>query len=554
VLVLPELLHRRTPLALLVAAAAILVYINSLPAEFVLDDFPAVLSNPGALWPLNWDRILFTNYWGNAEHYSSLTIYRPLATLTFALSDGAGAGECAACHRLINIGLHAGCSTLVFLLAWFLMVPAALPRGAMGERSPQWLQPVAATAAGLLFALHPVHTEAVVGIVNRAELLAAFFILLGALAILRLRRWRLFVIPGIYALALLSKENGATLWSVAIAYHLAAYASERLGGAMRLQRKDLLLHVGFGTVLALYLLLRSHAVDGLLAGDLSAADNPIVDAGKLARLFTPFKVFGEYFRLQVAPSRLTIDYSLNHLPAATSFLDISAWLGVGAVAGMLFLLVISCRSHFSLAFSLLGFFGTYVVVSNTLFLSTIIMAERLIYLPSAFFLLSLVMVAVQVAVSGRKPTRRLLAVGTAVVAILFCAGTLVRNQEWLTPLSLYRSAVAKAPESAKSRHLLGNELAKQGFLEESAVHLLAGAAIDPTNFVLRTNTARTLAKLGRYVEALPHLKAALTVHPGYRPAFELVCAIFERTGQPPAAGQYCFPREGAHEQGAQDPY
>jgi protein O-mannosyl-transferase len=552
--ILHELKGRRTVLALVVAAVAVLAYLNSLPAEFVLDDFPAVISNPGALWPLDWDRILFTNYWGNPEHYKSLTIYRPLATLSFALSDAVGARDCAACHRLINIVLHAGCSTLVFFLAWFLTVPTALPRGAGGEGPPIWIQPVAATSAGLLFALHPVHTEAVVGIVNRAELLAAFFILLGALAILRLRRWRMILIPAIYALALLSKENGATLWSVAIAYHLAAYASARLGGSMRLHRKDLLLHVGFAVVLGLYLLLRSHAVVGLLAGELSAADNPMVGAGSLARLFTPFKVFGEYFRLQVAPSGLTIDYSLNHLPAATSLLDFTAWVGVAAAAAMLVLLVVSCRAHFSLAFSLLAFFGTYVVVSNTLFLSTIIMAERLIYLPSAFFLLALVLVAVQVSVSGGTSIRRFLGIGAMVVTILFGTGTFLRNRDWLTPHSLYSAAVASAPQSAKSRHLLGNELAKQGQLESAAEHLLAGAAIDPTNFVLRTNTARTLGKLGRYAEALPHLKAALAAHPGYRPAFELVCAIFERTGQPPSAGRHCFPRRRAPEQGAHVPY
>ncbi len=542
---LGELSRRRSLLALLVGAVAVVVYLNSLPAEFVLDDFPAVVSNPGALWPLDLDRILFSNYWGSPEYYKSLTIYRPLATFSFALSDLAGARECAACHRLINIVLHSGCSVLLFYLAWFLCAPAGLPRGASGERAPRWLQPVAATVAGLIFALHPVHTEAVVGIVNRAELLAAFFILLGSLAILRLRRGRLFLIPAIYALALLSKENGATLWSVAIAYHLAAYASERLGGAMRLQRKDLLLHLGFGLVLLLYLLLRSQAVEGLLAGELSASDNPIVGAGTIARVFTPFKVFGEYFRLQIAPSGLTIDYSLNHLAVASSLTDMWAWLGVAATVAMLLLLASSLRSHFSLAFSLLAFFGTYVVVSNTLFLSTIIMAERLIYLPSAYFILALVSMGSQVTVSAGALPRRLLAVWVAIVIILFGTGTVLRNQDWLTPLSLYQSAVAQAPLSAKSRHLLGNELAKQGSLDLALEHLQAGSTIDPANFVLRTNAARTLAKLGRYTEALPHLEAALTTNPGYRPAFHLVCAVFERTGEPPAAGQYCFPRAGA---------
>ncbi len=545
--------RHRTLLALVVAAAAILVYLNALPAEFVLDDYPTMIRNRGALWPLDWEKILFANYWGNPENYRSLTIYRPLATLTFALSDAVGAGGCPACHRLFNVALHAACSSLVFFIGWFLIVPAGLPRQAMEQGSPKWLQPVGATTAGLLFALHPVHTEAVVGIVNRAELLAAFFVLLGTVAILRLRRGRVWLLPGIYALALLSKENGATLWSVLIAYHLAAYASERLGGAMRLKRSDLYLHVGFAAVLGLYLVLRGSAVAGLLAGDLSAADNPIVGAGTLARLFTPFKVFAEYFRLQVAPAGLTIDYSLNHLPAATSLLDMRAWAGVAVVTGMLALLIASCRRQFAVAFAILAFFGTYVVVSNTLFLSTIIMAERLIYLPSAFFLLVLVLTSSLVVAFAGTRLRQLLGIGIAAVILLYATATVVRNQDWLTPLSLYRAAVAEAPRSAKSRHLLGNELMAQGLLTEAVDELVIGASIDPTNFVLRTNAARGLAQMGRYSEALPHLEAALTAHPGYRPAFEMVCAIFERTGQPPAAERFCFPREGAYEPAARAP-
>ena len=169
------------------------------------------------------------------------------------------------------------------------------------------------------------------------------------------------------------------------------------------------------------------------------------------------------------------------------------------------------------------------------------MAERLVYLPSAFFILAVVLAGLSVAASAGARRRQLVAAGTAVVVVLFAAGTVVRNQDWLTPLALYRAAVAAAPQSAKSRHLLGNELAASGSPHEAVEQLVAGAAIDPENFVLRTNTARALARLGRYDEALPHLEAALTTHPGHRPAFELVCAIFERTGRPAAAGPHCFP-------------
>ncbi len=533
-------ISRQALLALVVALVGAAVYALALPAPFLLDDLPAVVNNPGAHWPPDFATMWFKNYWGSPTNYQSLTIYRPLATLTFALTDWAGGADCPACHRLINMLLHGSISATVFWLAWTLLVPAgatALIDEVRARKSRLW----GATVAGLLFAVHPVHTEAVVAIVSRCELLSALFVLLGTLALLRVRRHRMAVMAVLFALALLAKENGATLWSVVIAYHLVAALNERMGGRMRLERRDLWLHGALALVFAGYLVLRSQAVAGLLAGDLSASDNPIAGAGLVARVLTPGKVLLEYLRLLVAPVGLTIDYSLNHLPAATSLLDIRAWAGTGLAAAILVLIVVSVRRSFALAFVLLSFLGTYVVVSNTLFLSTIIMAERLIYLPSAFFIVAVVIVGCEAALAADRISRRGLVALVGLVLMLFAVGTVQRSRDWLTPLRLYTAAVAAAPQSAKSQHLLANELTGSGDPLAALPHFGAAVAIDPDNFVLRTNYARALAQVGRFPEALPHLEAALTLHPGYRPAFTLVCAIFERTGQPPAAGRYCFP-------------
>ncbi len=536
---------RVSALAVLLAVAAGAIYLNAMDAPFVLDDIAAVTENRGASWPLEFEGIFGKNYWGNREGYENLTIYRPLATLTFALTDCIANGEDPSTHRVVNVALHSLCTVLVFLLALSLL---------KSHRSP--LTAPAAFSAALLFALHPVHTEAVIGIVNRAELLAALFVLLGSLIYLsgvrgsRALGWRhRGLLWAVFVLALLSKENGFTLVGVVVAVDLVRVAGHRREtGSWRNFAWDWRTYAGLAVVFGGYMVLRGAVLSGLLAGDLSGADNPMVDAGFMGRWLTPFKVFFWYLRLLVAPVYLTVDYSLNHLPAVDSLLDFEAWAGlllfVGALASVVTCAWQSGRDVHArvVAISLLAFFATYSVVSNLAFLSTIIMAERLVYLPSAFFLIAVAAAAWNAMSNYGGKVLRIAGIGTlALVCGLYGWRTLARNGDWESARSLYVAAVEVAPNSAKTRHLLARELYRAGRYDEANAHFAAAVAIDSSNFVARTNYARTLAKSGDFDGALGELRTALTHSPGYRPALNLVCAIFERTGRPSGARKFCFP-------------
>lgn len=531
--------------ALLLATTAGGIYYNAMDAPFVLDDFAAVTENPGARWPLDLQQVFGKNYWGDREGYEQLTIYRPLATLTFAVTDAIGNGEDPSAHRLVNVGLHCACTILVFLVALALL----------SAQSPSVKGP-AAFFAGLIFALHPVHTEAVIGIVNRAELMAALFVLMGAFIYLlaahdgRPRPWKhRLLLWVVFALALLSKENGFTLVGVVLGIDLVRMAGNRReNGAWRGFRWDWPTYAGLALIFTGYMVLRGAVLSGLLAGDLSGSDNPMVGAGFVGRWLTPFTVFFHYLRLLVVPVHLTIDYSLNHLPAVDSLFDPEAlaglllfWGGLAAVATCAWQSGRNVQARV-VAVALLAFFATYSVVSNLAFLSTIIMAERLVYLPSAFFLIALIAAGWNtVANRGRKPA---LAAGITVLVLCSCFygwRTVARNTDWESAKTLYEAAVEVAPNSAKSRHLLARELYRDGRIDEARAHFFAAITIDPGNFVARTNYARTLAKSGDFKAALAELRIALTDSPGYRPAFNLVCAIFERTGNPQRARKICFP-------------
>src|ERR1051325_3232462 len=161
-------------------------YINSLPNDFVFDDAPIVSSNPAIrnVQPL---QFLKSPYWTKQQY---LGIYRPFVVFSLSL-DYALWKRWAPGFRLTNLALHAVNATLVFSLFSGVAGPGIPPLVAM-----------------IVYAVHPVHTEAVTTIVGRSELFSACFFLS---AWILFRRGRTIWAAVVFFLALLSKENALVL-------------------------------------------------------------------------------------------------------------------------------------------------------------------------------------------------------------------------------------------------------------------------------------------------------------------------------------------------------
>jgi hypothetical protein len=202
----------------LVAAAAIAiavaaVYSGTLHASFHFDDFRQIVENPWAKDPSR-----------AAEMF--LKKSRPLTLLSFALNYVIG-GPGVEGYRAVNIVIHALNSVLAYFVI-FLTLRLAGHDGAWPRRM--------ALLVALIFAVHPVQTQAVTYIVQRSESLAAFFYLTGVLFfILALTRragaarWPLYAAVAVcYGLALLSKEVAITLPAVLALYDFYFSGSPRL--------------------------------------------------------------------------------------------------------------------------------------------------------------------------------------------------------------------------------------------------------------------------------------------------------------------------------------
>src|SRR5690606_15959745 len=165
---------------------------------FYFDDFPSIRDNA-----------LIRSLTTAADFAPTRAVGYLSFALNYALHDYQLWG-----YHLLNILIHAAASLTIYMLArWMLATPALA--GHCPERARLWLPLVAA----LLFALHPLQTQAVTYIVQRLASLAALFYLLSMAAYLRGRliesaRQRLlcFALAGGFALlAFLTKQNTVTL-------------------------------------------------------------------------------------------------------------------------------------------------------------------------------------------------------------------------------------------------------------------------------------------------------------------------------------------------------
>lgn len=484
---------------MLLLALSLLPYANAPRNGFVFDDHALIeqpLGRPGGVSPLE---ALTQPYWIVAPN---ARLWRPVTSMTFAIDWNLGHGSPSFFH-VGNLLLHAAATLLLF---------ACVRR--IGDRAG----PAFAVAA--LFAVHPLHTEAVTWIAGRAELLAAGFVLSALLLGTATRpRW-VWLTPAAAFLAVASKESAATL-PLLLLY-------TRWGMSARRGRPGWgVIASTFGVVI-LYLLLRRSVLGTWAGPEAPPIDNPMVEMGLWSRLPTVLHVAGRYLSLLIWPQRLSIDYSASVLPIIRG---VTTPLLVGASA----LLLLSGLAVFRRR-QLIGWGAgfavlTFALTSNLPFVIGTIMAERLLYLPSAGLLVVIVAAMADLAertgpapprdrrpVSplsrpGPAPTRAILLGMLGLAVLLLGLRTWQRNRDYRTDVTLFSAAVKTAPSSPKVRTNLGLWLYKAGRYEEAIVQAREALRLEPKIRDARDVVASSLENLGRPGETISFLKSELAHDP-----------------------------------------
>ena len=394
-------------LTVAVAASALVVYLGALWNGFALDDISIIALNPRVHeWAGLWQAFR-EPYWPQAL---GAAMYRPLAIASYVLDWQVGP---VAWMHAVNLLWHAGASVAV----------AGVVKRWTGSAE-------GALLAGLVFAVHPLHVEAVANIVGRADLMCALFALLSVYT--ALVRDRLWWSVAALALGLLSKESAAIVPALIV-----------WGWIVGIGRPDRNRRWGYAAswvVLgAVYLLVRwsiLHPYTRLL--HLAPA---FVDASPLDVRFTAVAALADVTRLLVFPLTLRVDYSPAERTLLTTLLDARFALGLLCAVTWVALVWLAWRRGRRVEAFGLGWIAiAFLPVANLLFPTGVLVAERTLYLPS---------IGLAIAAGAwlkALPARRLALIAGAV----FLAGgarTALRVPIWRNSRTVTLSVLEDSPRS-----------------------------------------------------------------------------------------------------------
>lgn len=404
-------------LYLAVALCALVPHLLSLWNGFAMDDLYIIVWNPVVHSGQGVWRAFVAPYW--PPDYGGW-MYRPLPVATFAADWLLGG---AAWFHAVNLLWHAGAT----------MAVAALARrwGEWAGRAGD----MAALAAGLIFAVHPVHVEAIANTVGRAELMAALFALLAVYAALVRGSvgWSLLALLG----GLLSKEN-AIVAPALVAWGWAVGIG-RPPPTPPGRRRMLAFIAGWGLVIGAYLVVRSAVLHPYTRFEALA---PVfTGAGGVGVRLTAIAALADVARLLVYPLTLRVDYSPAVRTLVPSFLDGRFLLGVACLAAWAVLVAVAWRRGRRVEAFGLGWIAiAFVPVANLLFPTGVLLAERTLYLPSAGLAF-----AAGAAVARLRPDRLRI-----VLALIVVAGGIraaLRVPVWRDDVAVTQSILEDSPDS-----------------------------------------------------------------------------------------------------------
>ena len=518
------------------------LYLINLKGTWIYDDLYFAHDDPRLHDVHQWKNYLREEYFvGSADK-----IWRPLVSLSFAVEWGVH-GERAWPFHLVNLLLHAAVCALVAKLSYRLM-----------ESTPVGL------IAGLIFAAHPIHVEAVTGIVGRAEEMCAIGVL-GAMLLVIDRTMtprRALAVTACFLFAALSKEQGillpfmlawwfATRWwalpSVSIESversdhnvplvvpkppeHVSTLdyrQKERRGKPARISEPLLILIALLTGTLAAYVSYRNSIAPWFWEKwFLESGMNPLVESAGVDRWLIPVAIFGRYTALLAVPWRLAPDYSAMVFTSVQSIGDPYLWIGTLTLllftAAFVFAMV---RKNSILLFMLGCLAITYFLAGNIVLIGTIF-GERLMYLPSVF---ACILVAGWLKHWPGKP--RAAFVGLLLLA--YCVRTETYAWQWNDRVGFYRYAVRVQPRSSMVYLLLGDELLhRQGNPEEAERVFAEGRAIVPGAWRLLKESAELALQRGHYVDAEIWARRAMKLHPGMETSQLLMDTVQAAATQP----------------------
>ncbi len=527
----------------LIALATFTVYSNTFRNPFIFDDGPCISGNPTirSLWPIG--RVL-------SPPVGTAVQRRPIVNLSLAINYAISGDEVWSYHALNLLG-H-----LLAALLLFGIVRRTLLSASLQERWRRAALPLAFTVA-LLWAVHPLLTEAVTYVVQRTEVLAGLFYLLTLYCLIRgagsnpktgtgtatdggsdcatlqpvaepvpvfissARGWAWYAgAVAACALAMGSKEAAISAPLVVLLYD-RVFLSPSWRAVFR---RRWALYVGLASTWAVILVMLPRGYEGTRVFAVPQGAEAVRMIGENYRTIdytlAQFGVIAHYLWLCFWPHPLVVDYGLYTAQTAWQIVPYALLIG-----GLLAAALAAFRYQPWLGFLGVWFFAILAPSSSVVPLFQQIAAEKRMYLPLAA-------VATVVTIGGYLAGRRLIARGILsrraaqitgvglilLVGIALAALTLARNATYRDQVLIWDDVVAKMPDNARAHNNLAVELLAVGRADKAITHCRKALELKPRFVDPYNNLGMALASCGRTQDAITQYRKAVELKPDYAEA------------------------------------
>ena len=469
----------------------IVLYANSLQGDFVFDDHPTILNNPAIRDFTNIKLIWLT--------FNT----RFLTGLSFAINyklDGFNTFG----YHVGNVIVHILSAFLVYIFVKLTFQTPFLQSRPLREKGP-WI----ALCSALIFLVHPIQTEGVSYITQRATCLGALFYLTSLVLYIksRLENDRRFLMAAVLAsvLGMLTKEMTFTIPMMILAYEIFFLKTEKEDLEHVLKR----LRPLFWTLLTIPLVL---VLEQKQYSNFGLRDQIFQSKFYWINFLTQINILRTYLRLLVLPINQNLDYDY---PAAKGLFEIAIWGSLLILIFLSSLVAVLYQRRRILSFCIVWFFITTSLefVVGTFIRSDIVIFEHYLYLPMVGYAIFLSVFLFEWLESKRK-----IAYVFTFLLGLFSLLTVYRNSIWGDTERLIKETMAKSPNKLRPIYMLFELYMHRKQYDQTGEVTQKAFELDSQKGVNYYIQGVTYEKQGKIDEAIQQYEKAIQEYPSSTPA------------------------------------
>lgn len=461
--------------------------------EFVYDDTVQILENPW-IKAESFKEIFTNDVWGFTS-MDTTKYYRPMMYVVYILVHSVFGMSPFGFH-LANVLFHACVSIAVFFLIERLLIDT--------EKKT-----LGAFFGALVFAVHPIHTEAVAWVGCLPETAFSVFALLAIICYIDKR---IMLSAAFFGVALFFKETAIVTVALIAAYDVIF---KRIN---RVPDNRIWIYLSFIMTAGLYLIIRAYAIGGVVV--VSGRHEELSTAQYLLNVFP---LFMDYLSLLLFPFKLNVFHVFRPVFGLTEPKAIAGVAVVTAFAVTAYAIRKRPAALFGMAFILIPLLPVFYIPA----LGENTMAERYLYLPSVG--LSIIIGYVIVSIdSGIWRKTALILLGA--VASIYILMTVSRNTVWKNDVVLWEDSVSKSTDGSIPHSELGYAYHMAGDLDKAVDEYNRALSLNRQHFIAQNDLGNVYMKLGRLDDAIRHYRFAVELKPEVPEFYKNLAAAYRAKG------------------------